>query len=68
MYNPVPLAFKSEYDAEELMEYPDEYEDAYEDDVFKMEEGDEEDEDEEDEDPEFYPDELLQQGPYSVLS
>ena len=67
IYDPVPMAFKREYDAEELMDYPDdyEYEDAYDDDVFKMEEGEGE---EDEEDPEFYPDELLQQGRFSVLS
>ena len=48
---------------------PDEYEDAYEDDVFTMEEGDgEEDLEDEEEDPEFYPDELLQQEMDTVPS
>ena len=43
----------------------DEYEDAYEDDVFTMEEGDGE---EDEEDPDFYPDELLQQEMDTVPS
>ena len=72
----VPLSFKREYDAEELMEYPEEnkdaYSDAYEeddyqDDVFMMEVGND-GEVEGEEDPDFYPDDLLHQEVDTVPS
>ena len=49
-------------------EYEDAYDDAYEeddykDDVFTMEVGDDGEREGEEEDPDFYPDDLLHQGP-----